>query len=77
MKKSTVLIQKVGDCMLKNFAGKWISCRIYEACLRKFHCSTTYFETFVNMEFKNGYVKLLNWYEKPNTIAWYSKQGRH
>ena len=47
------------DCMLKNFAGKWLACALYEYCLRKFNMSTVRFEEHVRVEFNSGYVRII------------------
>ena len=53
------LMQKYIDCMIVNFGGKWLNCAVYEKCLRKFHISTIQFEDHVNVEFKHGYIRLI------------------
>ena len=47
------------ECMIKNFAGKWVACVLYEKCLRKFHVSTIRFEEHVCVEFRAGYVRIM------------------
>jgi hypothetical protein len=61
------------DCMVKNFANKWLNCTIYEKCLRKFHVSTIRFEQHVRVEFKGGYVKIVRQEEMGVTepLCWY------
>lgn len=66
------------DCMVKNFAGKWVACALYEKCLRKFRVSTIRFEEHVRVEFRAGYARIVR-QEETGFVAnayWYWKDER-